>query len=368
MQYINTFAEGSRVSGVYLCKHKQAATTRNGKEYYNVTLQDKTGTADAKIWEVNSPGVDDFSVLDYVAVEGDVIVYNGNIQLNIRRIRTAAENEYNPADYLPMTKKDRNQMYREMKDMIAKIGEPHLKRLAESYFVDDMDFVKKFGSHSAAKSVHHGFVGGLMEHTLGVMKLCEYYADHYPMLNRDLLITAALFHDIGKTEELSDFPENDYTDYGQLIGHIVIGAEMVHERIKTIDGFPPKLARELEHCILAHHGELEFGSPKKPALLEALALNLADNTDAKIETMMEALANGGAGTGEDGWLGFNRFLDSNIRRTTGNEYAAPKAAPAAGSGSAPGSRPGQNGRNQHGGRENQHFGSRIVIPGFGDNS
>ena len=167
--------------------------------------------------------------------------------------------------------------------------------------------------HSAAKTVHHGFVGGLLEHTLSVTKLCDYYASYYPQLNRDLLITAAIFHDIGKIKELSTFPENDYTDAGQLLGHIMIGAEMVGITMRSIKGFPPTLATELKHCILAHHGELEYGSPKKPALLEALALNFADNTDAKMETMIEALNAGGENTG---WLGFNRLLDTNIRKTT----------------------------------------------------
>ena len=156
-------------------------------------------------------------------------------------------------------------------------------------------------------------VGGLLEHTLSVVKLCDYYAGYYPGINRDLLLTAAMFHDIGKTKELSVFPENDYTDDGQLLGHIIIGTEMVGERIRTIPGFPEKLATELKHCILAHHGELEYGSPKKPALLEALALNFADNTDAKMETMLEILH--GAGDNQ-GWLGYSRLMETNVRKTT----------------------------------------------------
>jgi 3'-5' exoribonuclease len=370
MRYIGQFTEGCHVADVYLCKHKQSAMTRNGKEYVNVTLQDKSGTVDSKIWDVSSPGIMDFDALDYVAVEGEVITYNGNLQLNIRRIRRADEREYKPEDYLPVSSKNLKSMYQEIKTLIDSISEPHLKKLCESYYVDDKTFLRNFCYHSAAKSVHHGFVGGLMEHTLGVMKLCEYFSSQYPLINRDLLLTAALFHDIGKTVELSDFPENDYTDAGQLLGHIVIGAQMVHDRIREIDGFPEKLGRELEHCILAHHGELEYGSPKKPALLEALALNLADNADAKLETMTEALNGGGAGTGQEGWLGFNRFLDSNIRRTTGNEYApkgqqgAPDAA-AQGKDSTPknSQKPAPRRR-----PEGDHFGNRIVIPGFEGNS
>ena len=143
--------------------------------------------------------------------------------------------------------------------------------------------------------------------------MCDYFAAAYPMLNRDLLLTAAIFHDIGKLRELSPFPENDYTDDGQLLGHIIIGTEMIADRIRTIPGFPERLAAELKHCILAHHGELEYGSPKKPAILEALALNFADNADAKMETMIEALRGGGNNMG---WLGYSRLLETNIRRTT----------------------------------------------------
>ena len=312
----------------------------------------------------------DFDVLDYVMVEGEVITYNGNLQLNIRRIRRADEKEYKPEDYLPVSTKNLKDMYQEIKALIGSISDPWLKKLCESYYVEDKTFLRNFCYHSAAKSVHHGFVGGLMEHTLGVMKLCEYFSSQYPVINRDLLLTAALFHDIGKTVELSDFPENDYTDAGQLLGHIVIGAQMVHDRVREIDGFPEKLGRELEHYILAHHGELEYGSPKKPALIEALALNLADNADAKLETMMEALNNGGAGTGQEGWLGFNRFLDSNIRRTTGNEYS-PKGQQSAPDAGAQGrdSTPKSGGKTSPRRRsDGDHFGNRIIIPGFGDNS
>ena len=212
-----------------------------------------------------------------------------------------------------MSSKNIGEMYEELTGFIKSIRTPYYRKLAESFFVEDKAFAKAFQFHSAAKSVHHGFVGGLLEHTLSVVKLCDYYAGYYPLINRDLLLTAAMFHDLGKTKELSVFPENDYTDDGQLLGHIIIGTEMISERIRTIPDFPVKAATELKHCILAHHGELEYGSPKKPALLEALALNFADNTDAKMETMIEVLK--GAGD-NNGWLGFNRLLETNVRKTS----------------------------------------------------
>lgn len=312
MRYIETFREGMHVSDVYLCKNKQIALTKNGKEYGNLVLQDKTGTIDAKIWDLNSPGVGDFDTMDYVHVEADVTLFQNAHQLNVRRIRRVKEGEYIESDYLPVSKKDIGKMYEELLAFIRSVKNPYLQKLLAVYFVEDPEFARAFKFHSAAKTVHHGFVGGLLEHTLSVTKLCDYYAGYYPMLNRDLLLTAAMFHDIGKTRELSRFPENDYTDDGQLLGHIIIGTEMVGETIRTIPGFPAGLATELKHCILAHHGELEYGSPKKPALLEALALNFADNTDAKMETMIEALSAAGD---NKGWLGFNRLLESNIRKT-----------------------------------------------------
>ena len=316
MKYIDTFREGMHIADVYLCKNKQIAMTKNGKEYGNLVLQDKTGTIDAKIWDLGSPGVGDFETMDYVHVEADITLFQNSNQMNIRRIRRAQEGEYVEADYLPVSKKNIKEMYEELLGCIGTVKNPYLQKLLSIYFVDSPAFAKAFQFHSAAKSVHHGFVGGLLEHTLSVAKMCDYYSSCYPQLNRDLLLTAAIFHDIGKTKELSRFPENDYTDDGQLLGHIIIGTEMVGKGIRAIPGFPEVLAVELKHCILAHHWELEYGSPKKPALLEALALNFADNTDAKMETMIEALNAGNPGSDNKGWLGYNRLLETNIRKTS----------------------------------------------------
>ena len=312
MKYIETLREGEKLGDIYLCKSRQSALTKSGKAYENVILQDKTGTLDAKIWDPGSPGIGDFDALDYVYVVGDVTSFQGSLQLSIKRATRADEGEYDPSDYLPMSRKNIDEMYQELMKYMKKIKNPFLLKLAESFFVENEAFIRLFKNHSAAKSVHHGFVGGLLEHTLSVVKLCDFYADQYDYLNRDLLITAAMFHDIGKTKELSAFPANDYTDDGQLLGHIVIGVELVGLGIRRIPDFPKRLASELKHCIVAHHGELEYGSPKKPALAEAVALNLADNTDARMETLTEIFA---ADKGKKEWLGYNRLFESNLRRT-----------------------------------------------------
>lgn len=314
MKFIESLKEGMHVSEVYLCRSKQIAVSKTGKEYASLSLQDKTGSIDAKIWDLYSPGISDVEAMSFVVVDGDVTLFNNTLQLKVARIREADEKEYTPSDYVPVSKKDIDTMLDEVKNVINSIKNPYLNRLLNAIFIEDIKFQNEFKSSSAAKTVHHGFMGGLLEHTLGVVKLCEYFCNNYSSLNRDLLLTAALCHDIGKTRELSAFPANDYTDEGQLVGHIVIGVEIVKTQIDKIPDFPLKLSNELIHCILAHHGELEYGSPKKPALIEALALNLADNADAKLETFIELLAQGQEGS--TGWLGYNRLLESNYRKTS----------------------------------------------------
>lgn len=311
MRYIEQLQDGENVSEVYLCKNKIVGKTKSGKSYYSLLLQDKTGSIDAKIWELNN-GIGHFDSMNYVRVDGQITTFNNALQLNVKKIRIADEGEYVQDDYMPCTKKDVDEMFADLLKLVDSLEHPYYKTLLKSFFVDDKEIAAEFKRHSAAKSIHHGYIGGLLEHSLAVARMCDYYTTYYKRLNRDLLITAALLHDIGKIYELSGFPENDYTDAGQLLGHIVMGTMMIRDRIKDIPDFPAKAANELEHCILAHHGELEYGSPKKPALLEALALSFADNTDAKIQTFMEALD----AKDESGWLGYNKMLESNIRRTT----------------------------------------------------
>ena len=312
MQYITNLKENDRVSEIYLCKTKVNARTKTGKGYYSLTLQDRTGTVDAKIWDLSS-GIDHFEAMDYIHVDGEATVFQGAIQLNIRRVRRANEGEYDPAEYLPCSPYDIDDMFKKLQFFIGTVKEEHLHALLEKFFVEDNGISKEFSRHSAARSIHHSFVGGLLQHTLRVTELCEFYCQRYVKLQRDLLITGALLHDIGKLRELSPFPANEFTDDGNLLGHIAMGSEMVMEKGRQIPGFPPKLLSELGHLILSHHGELEFGSPKKPALIEAIALNMADNTDAKIQAMTEILDRSVEG---DAWLGVQKIFDSNVRRTT----------------------------------------------------
>ena len=306
MKFIESLKEGMHISEVYLCKSKTIAMSKTGKEYASLSLQDKTGSIDAKIWDLYSPGISDVDAMTFVVVDAEVTSFNNTLQLKVARIREADAKEYTASDYVPVSKKDIEKMFAELKEKIKSVKNPFLNKLLTAIFIEDFEFQTTFKASSAAKTVHHGFLGGLLEHTLGVAKLCEYFCENYSSLNHDLLITSALCHDIGKTRELSAFPANDYTDEGQL--------EILKTHIDKIPGFPKKLSNELIHCILAHHGELEYGSPKKPAIIEALALNLADNADAKMETFIELLSQGQEGA--TGWLGYNKLLESNYRKTS----------------------------------------------------
>ena len=313
MKYIKDLQEGNAVRDIYYCKQKNAAVTKNGKDYLNVILQDNTGTMDAKVWEVNSPSIIDFETGEVVYIYGEVTSFNGALQISVKQSRPAKEGEYDPAEYFPMTSKNTDEMWKKLSDYIDSVKNPHLNALLHKIFIEDTALAERFKKNSAAKSMHHGFIGGLLEHTLSVTDNCEFMAGRYPLIKRDLLITAALLHDVGKTKEISLFPENDYTDEGNLLGHIVIGAQMVETAASSIDGFPETLKNELEHCILAHHGKLEFGSPKVPALMEAFALNFADDMDAKMEMFTE-LADKVHNTD---WQGYNKMFETNIRLTKG---------------------------------------------------
>lgn len=312
MSFIKDLHEGDIVKGIFLCKNKKTCQKPTGKSYYSLTLQDKTGTLDGRVWNLTS-GINHFEEMDYINVKGKMVLFQNSLQLHIDQIRKCSEGEYVPADYVPTSEKGIEVMYDQLIGYINSIENKYLQQLATYFFVENQEFKQRFICHSAAKNVHHSFQGGLLEHTLGVIKFCDHMANHYPMIQRDLLLTAAMFHDLGKVYEISPFPENDYTDDGQLLGHIMIGCELLSEQIRNMNGFPHKLASELKHCILAHHGALAYGSPKLPSTIEALALSLADNADARLETMTKALE---AGDSKSEWVGYNRFFETNIRRST----------------------------------------------------
>ncbi len=311
MRYINEFAENEHIIDHYLCKQKQSLKSRAGKTYYSLKLQDKTGTIDAKIWELTKD-IQNFNENDHIKIEASVVTFNNDYQLKVVKARKSMEGEYDPSDYIPSTSKDVNVMYKELEGIISNIKDKNIKELLTN-ILNRKDIKEKFKTHSAAKTMHHNYLGGLLEHTLSVAQLCLKVAEHYgDMVNKDLLVCYAILHDIGKVKELSVFPENDYTDEGQLIGHLIIGVELVTEETNKIENFPANLTNLIKHGILSHHGKLEYGSPKLPATMEAFIFHMIDEMDAKTK-MIDDLLN--VDNGQGVWVGYNRMLERNLRKT-----------------------------------------------------
>ncbi len=311
MRFINELREGETIVEHYLCKTKQTLKSRAGKSYYSLKLQDKTGTVDAKVWDLNND-IKSFEENDFIKVDGTVIIYNNEPQLNVKRIRKSIEGEYDPVDYIPSSEKNIDEMHEELLRYIDSVKDKYIKALLQEIFINDEDVSKCFKTHSAARTMHHSYLGGLVEHTLSVVQICDFMAPRYKNVNRDFLVATAMLHDVAKVKELSQFPLNDYTDDGQLLGHIVMGSEMIHDAANKIQGFPKTLASLLKHSILAHHGEYEYGSPELPKTIEAFILHCADNMDAKTKAIEEAIE---ADVTQGSWVGYQRIMQRNIRKT-----------------------------------------------------
>ena len=311
MRYINEWKENERVIDHYLCKQKQSLKTKTGKTYYSLKLQDKTGVADAKVWELHDD-IQDFEENEVIKVDGTVLLYNGDVQIKVNRIRRSLEGEYEPRELIPRTEKDIDALHDQLMGYIDSITHPHLQQLVRHIITEEPTISKALRHHSAAKAMHHGYLGGLLEHTVCVVELCDFLAPRYKNVDRDMLMAAAILHDIAKIFELTPMPSNKYTDDGQMLGHIYLGAELVSRTAAGIPGFPPVVESLLKHAILAHHGEYEFGSPKLPATLEAFILHAADNMDAKIKVYEEHFT-GYQGT--ETWTGFHRTLGRYMRKS-----------------------------------------------------
>ena len=284
MKYIKELREGENVIEHYLCKSRASMKSRNGKTYLSLKLQDKTGIVDAKVWDMNKD-IQSFQENDFIKVDAFVTTFNNELQLNVKRIRRSREGEYDPADFIPSTDKNIDEMYTQLLAYIKTIQSPYIKKLLEEIFLRHPVISKDFKYHSAAKTMHHSFRGGLVEHTLSVTQICDFMAPRYEFVD---------------------------TDEGHLLGHIFIGAELIRDTAAKIEGFPQKLVMLLMHCILSHHGELEYGSPKVPETIEAFILHCADNMDAKTKMFEEMLA---ADNTQGSWAGYHRMLARNIRKS-----------------------------------------------------
>jgi len=279
--FINELRKGQTVESLFLVKDKILTKTKAGNPYLSIKLADRTGEAEGRIWDNALDFLPLFEKDDFIKVRGEVDEFQGSLQFRITKLRKCEDREIQLGDYLPHTSQDVEKMLGELKDIASRVRQPFLSRLLEAFFIDEA-LVKKFKMAPAAKAVHHVFLGGLLEHTLSVVQLVLLIGPRYKGINQELLLTGAILHDLGKVSELSFERTFDYTDPGRLLGHITLTVEMIEEKLKTIPEFPENLALLLKHIILSHHGEYEFGSPKRPKTLEALLLHHLDDMDAKM--------------------------------------------------------------------------------------
>lgn len=308
--FIENISPGDEVVDFFLVRSKKVGSTRTGKPYLDLELQDRTGIATAKVWDDAEKYDPKFKRGDVIKIKAYAESYRDQTQIKISQIRLATENEaIDLADFVPATDKDIPAMLEEVKGFIAGIENRHLAALLGSFFGDEQ-FVDGFKNGIGARNIHHAYRGGLLEHTLQVVKLADSCAALYPDLDRDILIAMSILHDIGKIRELASSNEFIYTTEGYLIGHIPLGLQMLDERIRGIEGFPEELALRAKHILISHHGELEFGSPVVPKTPEAIVLHYIDNLDAKTNLILRAIAKDKNETEE--FTEYNRVMERNF--------------------------------------------------------
>lgn len=337
-QYVAELADGQVVSSLYLVREKEIRTSpRTGKSWLELSLADRSGSIPAKMWD-NFEGIaKTFERDDVIRVRGRVKLYNDRKELTLEQIIPAAEKDYELADFLPHTKYDVEQLYATLQAAAGDMKNPWLQKLL-ACIVDDPEVAPRLKRAPAAMTMHHAYLGGLLEHTISLIGLANAVCAHYPELDRDLLLTGVVLHDIGKLEELRYSRGIEYSDEGRLLGHISMGAMLVREKCKVIENFPAPLRVMVEHLILSHHGSHEFGSPSLPQFPEAIALHAIDDLDSKMAAMRATLeAGSGAGSSEV-WTERNAALRRALLR--GKEFLA---GPRGGTGPAANSAPEQKG-------------------------
>ena len=283
--YITGLKPGNSVSTTFLVRTMERKTARNGSAYLDLELQDSTGTVKAKLWDCDSAALH-FEADDVVRVAAGVEVYQGNIQLTLRKIVKCRDAEIELSDYLPHSSQNSAELFENLLKRIQQMPPGPLQTLLLKVF-NDPEIARKYKLAPAAMSYHHAFLGGLIEHVSSLVRLGDRVCDHYPFLDRSLILAGLLLHDLGKIEELNFARGFTYSTRGQLVGHISMGVEMVRDKVRLIPDFPPPLWDRLEHVILSHHGKLEFGSPKEPMFMEAFVVNYLDDMDSKLEAMRE---------------------------------------------------------------------------------
>ncbi len=304
--FVHDIRDRSRVESVFLVKEKIESLARNGKPYLTLHLMDKTGEIEGRVWEnVETIGAC-FEKNDFVAIAAKATVYLGKMQLIVSGLSRVPDCEVHLADFLPAGERSSDEMLDELVSVVESCRDGNLRRLLEAFFTD-ADFLDLYCTAPAAKGMHHVYLGGLMEHSLAVARLVDLIMPVYPGLNRDLLVAGALLHDVGKVREMTYRRSFDYTDEGKLLGHISIGVEMVHEKISLLHDFPFELGMLFKHMILAHHGQYEYGSPKRPKTVEATVLNYLDDLDSKINGIRTHMRKETASQAR--WTAYHRLYD-----------------------------------------------------------
>jgi 3'-5' exoribonuclease len=282
--YVSELQANQAITGSFLVQSKEVRQKKTGEPYLSLVLVDKTGDIEAKMWDNVAEVMDTFDRDDFIRLKGATQSYQNRLQITIHRLARLDDASVDFTDYFPASKRDRDEMFSELQSIVAGLQNPHLRALLQSFFADPQ-LAAAYRLAPAAKSVHHAFLGGLIEHVLSLCGLARSMAAHYPYVDLDLLLTGVILHDIGKLTELTYVRSFGYSDEGQLLGHIVIGLRMLGDKFSTLPDFPPGLRTLVEHMLISHHGELEFGSPKQPLFPEALLLHHLDNLDSKMECM-----------------------------------------------------------------------------------
>jgi 3'-5' exoribonuclease len=323
--YVSGLSADQVVTSYFLVQAKEIRSTREGKPYLRLELSDRTGAIEARMWDRFEESASEISRDDIVKVQARVEVYRNKPQLALDKLRLAQPEEIDLADFLPRTTADVEKLYAELRQHTGSIENPWLRRLVAGV-IEDPDIAPKLKRAPAAKMMHHAYLGGLLEHVVSVCGLARLVVAHYSDLDADVLLTGVILHDIGKLEELCYERAIAYTTEGQLLGHIVMELETINQKMDAIAGFPPALRTVVQHLLISHHGQYEFGSPKLPMIREALVLHYLDDLDSKLAAIRAALAAGG----EDGWSAFSAALGRKLLKL--DEFLKPAAVGAASQG------------------------------------
>jgi len=307
-QYAGSVKAGDKADDAFVLYEKNLAQKKDGSDYLNITLSDKTGRIKGVVWDNVDKITAGTNAGDYVHVRGNVSEYKGTLQVVIKSMETILPDSIDPSEFLPATGRDIDSMLKQLAGLSDSIKEKNLRELFKAFW-NDVEFVEKFKKAPAAKKMHHAYIGGLLEHTLSMALLADRIAGHYSGLDRDLLIAGTILHDIGKIREFEYDIKIDYSDEGRLLSHIVIGLGMIDEKIKEIKEFPGALALMLRHMIVSHHGTRDFGSPEPPKTIEAVLLNYIDEIDSKVSGIREFIT---SGEGGGNWTTYHRILERHF--------------------------------------------------------